>query len=259
MTQEMVVPSAPRFSVGTVLSTSLAVYGRNFIPFTIVALALQVPVLLLQLFFNPAADPTAPNPAIANPGGFFGYLGVIMVAGALCNGLTTATLVYGSVQDLRGQRASIGDCFSRALAVAVPIILAALGYSICMSLGFLLLVIPGLIFLVVYWLYAPAIVVERLGVSQAFARSADLTRGKRWPIFGLILIYGVILYLVGFVVLYVMVQVDPLNSVTASTIINFVLNTVIGASISIGSAVTYFLLRSEKEGVDIDQIAKVFD
>jgi len=256
MSQEMVAPGAARFGVGSVLSTSLAVYGRNFISFTIVALALQLPVLALQLFLNPLSDPTVPNPAAANPGGFLGYLGLVMLAGALCNGLTTATLVYGSVQDLRGQRASIGDCFSQAMTVVVPIVLAALVYSILVSLGMLLLLIPGLIILVTYWLYAPAIVVERLGVGGAFTRSADLTRGKRWPIFGLMLIYGVILYAVSFGVMLVF---GVMAGFVGLTIVTFALNTVVGASISIGSGVTYFLLRSDKEGVDIDQIAKVFD
>ncbi len=255
MTQDITAPLAPRFSIGNVLSTSLAVYGHNFISFTIVALVLQVPVLLLELFANPAANPAAPNPVASDPGGFFGYLGLSLVAGALFNGITTATLVYGSVQDLRGQRASIGECFSRAMAVVVPIVLAALAYSILMSLGMALLIIPGVIILVTYWLYAPAIVVERLGVGGAFTRSADLTRGKRWPIFGLMLIYGVILYAVSFAAVFL----GAVGGFVSLTIITFAINTVVGASISVGSAVTYFLLRSEKEGVDIDQIAQVFD
>lgn len=259
MSQELSASMAPRFSISGVLSTSLSVYGRNFIPFTIVALLFQVPILLIQLFANPLADPAAPNPIATNPGGFFGYLGLTMVAGAVFNGLTTATLVYGSFQDLRGQRAGIGECFARAVAVLLTIVLGALAYSIVMSLGMALLLIPGLIILVTYWLYAPAIVVERLGVGGAFTRSADLTRGKRWPIFGLMLIYGIALYAVSFGVTLILAQSGALNTYTNITVLTFVLNTIVGASMSIGSAVTYYYLRVDKEGIDIDDIAKLFD
>ena len=42
------------------------------------------------------------------------------------------------------------------------------------------------------WIMAvPAQVVEQPGVFGAIGRSADLTRGHRWPIFGLMIIFAI--------------------------------------------------------------------
>lgn len=66
-----------------------------------------------------------------------------------------------------------------------------------MVLGFMLLLIPGLILMCLWSLVVPACVLERLGPLSSLSRSARLTKGYRWPVFGLILltvIAGLILY-----------------------------------------------------------------
>lgn len=55
-----------------------------------------------------------------------------------------------------------------------------------MLVGVLLLVIPGLIFFARYVLVAVLAEVEELGVREAFRRSAELTRGSRWLVLGVL-------------------------------------------------------------------------
>ena len=52
----------------------------------------------------------------------------------------------------------------------------------------LLLIIPGLILLTIWAVFAPAIVIERIRVIDAFGRSRELVRGNGWPVFGVIIV-----------------------------------------------------------------------
>jgi uncharacterized membrane protein len=56
-------------------------------------------------------------------------------------------------------------------------------------LGLVLVIIPGLIWATSWVVAAPALVAEDLGSHGPLARSAKLTKGSRWPILGLILIF----------------------------------------------------------------------
>lgn len=259
MSQDIAAPAAQhQFGVGKVLATSFDIYGRNFIVFSILAVVVQIPSLILQLTMNPLFGTGTTTPLPGESGGFFLYLATVFLVGAILNGLVTATLIYGSFQYLRGQKAGLGESLSRAATVMVPIIIGAIWYSLIMSLGMVLLLIPGLMIMVIYWLYAPAIVVEKIGVGAAFTRSADLTRGKRWPIFGLVLILGITLYVVGLVV-GLAISGLAITSPAVAVIAGYIINSLVGAFISVATAVTYYYLRADKEGVDIDDIAKLFD
>jgi hypothetical protein len=59
-----------------------------------------------------------------------------------------------------------------------------------MVAGILLLIVPGLIFFARYALAATAAEAEGLGVRAGFRRSAELGRGSRWLVFGLLFVIG---------------------------------------------------------------------
>ena len=46
-----------------------------------------------------------------------------MLVSIVTSSLVTAALVYGTFQDLRGQRAAIGDLVSRGFSSLVPVVL----------------------------------------------------------------------------------------------------------------------------------------
>jgi hypothetical protein len=59
-------------------------------------------------------------------------------------------------------------------------------------IGFLLLVIPGLVLITVWSVAAPVVVVERPPGLKALARSRQLVRGSGWQVFGVILLLDVV-------------------------------------------------------------------
>jgi hypothetical protein len=65
---------------------------------------------------------------------------------------------------------------------------ATLIYSVCIAVGLLLLVVPGLLVLVRWSVIVPVIVIERRGMRDSFRRSNELVRGHSWTVLWTLLI-----------------------------------------------------------------------
>jgi len=80
----------------------------------------------------------------------------------------------------------------RALRIAGPRFLAAVaavvGYSVMVFVGTLLLVVPGIWFLVRGFCAAQVVVIERVAPFEALDRSADLVSGRWWRTAGTLLV-----------------------------------------------------------------------
>jgi hypothetical protein len=105
---------------------------------------------------------------------------VSVVAGTLYQGM-----VVNLVRDVQDGRrdSSVGELMRSALPVLAPLLGAGILAGIGIAIGFLLLIVPGLFLATIWVAIAPAIVVERRGVFEAFGRSRELVRGNGWPVF----------------------------------------------------------------------------
>lgn len=241
--------SAPQgqFGVGTVLSQAVSVFGANLVPFCVLALILMIPSLIYTLAVVANLDPTAaysPSALLA------------IVIQMVLSQLIAAAITYGSFQYLRGQPVGIGEALSRGLSLILPMIGVAILAGLAIGLGIILLIVPGIIIAVMLWVAIPAAVVERPGVVASLSRSAELTKGYRWPVFGILVIIVVLAMVVGFVIQFVLAMI---GGPTLYALGNWVVNAVFGAFSATVAAVGYYFLRVAKEGVDINEIAKVFD
>jgi len=250
-------PGAVQFSIGSVIGSSVGVYARNFISFTVLALLIGAIALVIGLINQP--DPaTLAAGQINYAGGAVNGLVFLVV-----NGLTQAAIIYGTFQDLRGQKAGLADCITRGLATMVPVIIGSLLASLAIGLASIALLVPGIILALMWWVYIPVVVVERSGISGGFGRSSELTRGRRWHILGLVIIVLVISFVVNFAVITVVggtVMAIPTSDVLLTlSIVEYVTSSIVTAFSAILVAVGYYYLRAEKEGIDVNVIAQVFD
>jgi Membrane domain of glycerophosphoryl diester phosphodiesterase len=238
-------PVAPgEFRVGHVFSESTAVLSRHFLMFFVVALVAALPRALLEA----AGDDIGALAA--------GRILIGLFLAIILGTLAQAVLVYGAFQDMRGRPVNLADCLKVGLGRFFPIIGLAICMSIGIMIGFLLLVVPGIILAVMWFVATPACVVEQLGPMSAMGRSSELTKGHRWKIFGMLL-----LVVVGAGI--VTVIIGALLGLTGSPVLvvlgTLAWNGVWGAFYAIFGVVTYHDLRVAKEGVDVHQIAAVFD
>jgi hypothetical protein len=167
--------------IGDVLSEAWNLYKRFLWQFFLTALVVfAVLDLLSALAAEAAGDGVAAGIFWAVIAFTIGIVGYFWVQGALVE-------LVRDVRDGRADR-SIGETYAevrpRLPSLIVAGILAALGIGI----GFLLLIVPGLILLTFWSMLVPVIVIEGTSAGDSFKRSFDVVRGHGWPVFGLILI-----------------------------------------------------------------------
>jgi hypothetical protein len=256
-------PEPQQFTIGRVLETTFAVLIRNIVPFGVFAIGLGLLELLVVWAGEAIVSGATGTATGAGDQATWGtwapsvLLGIgLALLGVVMTSLVSAAVSYGVFQDLRGRRASIGDCLSRGLASILPLVAAAVLFSLLVGVGWILLVIPGVLAWLAYWLYIPAIVVEKRSITESFGRSAFLTRGRRWTIVGLWLVVLIGLQIGSTVLTKILA---PTIGEWSSSVVLFIWQSAWTAFNAVMITVSYCYLRADKEGVAIDEIAKVFD
>jgi hypothetical protein len=121
---------------------------------------------------------------------------------AVLIGLVATTLFTGMVVELvadvqDGRRdATVGQLLRAVTPVIGQLILVAIVAAVGVLIGFILLIIPGLILITIWSVAAPVVVLERPGVMAALARSRELVRGNGWRVFGVILVLDILVVIV---------------------------------------------------------------
>jgi hypothetical protein len=119
-----------------------------------------------------------------------------------------------------------------------------------------LLIVPGFIALLMLYVAVPACVVEGLGPAASLGRSAELTKGFRWKILGLILLVSLISIICSLLVTFILTL---FTGAFVATLGKFAVQALTAALSGVLAAVIYYSLRAAKEGIDIDRIVSVFD
>jgi uncharacterized membrane protein len=144
----------------------------------------------------------------------------------------------------------------------LPLIGLSILWAIGVGIGFMLLIVPGVIFLMKWAVAVPALVVERGGIFAAFTRSAELTKGARWKIFGLSLLLLVIYWLLSALVGVVGLTMYSPTNAAGFSIANVVGTLLVGTLLNMlwGTIQPslYVELRQWKEGGSIENLEQVF-
>jgi hypothetical protein len=135
-------------------------------------------------------------------GAFAGVVGGILSAliGLFAAFLLQAALVK-AVQDVRDGRVDLnfGETVSAAVPFILPVAAASILAAIGIGIGFVLIIVPGLVLLTFWSLIIPFIVIGGAGVFDAFSRSWRTVRGYAWHVFGTYVLVFLILIVVDIV------------------------------------------------------------
>jgi hypothetical protein len=137
-----------------------------------------------------------------------------------------ATLVK-AVQDVRDGRAdlSIGETVRQATPFIAPVAGASILAGIAITIGLLLIIVPGLFLITIWAVIVPVIIIERSGALASFGRSRNLVRGHGWHVFGTLVLVYIIMLVVNIVLGVIFsalphVLGDGLSSVISGTLIS---------------------------------------
>lgn len=265
----------PRFTIGRTLGDSLKIFGRNFIVFALVALAIRL--LLLAVPQGQAAGVTTGASQIN------WFSAIVSTAVAIVVGsVTKAVLVFPTMQNLRGQKALVSDLWMSVPVLPAVIMAGAIfglpsfvsltiqglfpGDAVVIGLSGFVVGIVALVLVFMWWLYAPTIAIERGGVLQGLRRSNYLLGGQRWRVFGLLVILGVAssvvvlsIALIGGVGLTNLASLTSISTTSPIGIAIFIFSALISAFDGVLITVSYYHLRVEKEGAITEDLVQVFD
>jgi hypothetical protein len=257
------------FRAGEALSKSFSIWFKNLAPFTVLSMLVYSP-LIAYTAFSVSGDFSLED---------FSSRSLVVSWGSKPFDLVVAgAIVFGVFQQLRGRHASIGESIVHGvkrllpvLGVGLLVLLAALGTGLLIVVPGL--AVPSLLFLLgpaamvaavivsmMLYVAVPVAVVEQPGVLAALRRSRQLTDGYRGRIFGALMIMVLIQFVVSVVVVMAVVgTVDSPADAKAQLGLSLCLSVVLGALNATLNAVIYHDLRRAKEGIGIEDLAKVFD
>jgi Membrane domain of glycerophosphoryl diester phosphodiesterase len=237
-----VLDTGGNFRVGSVMSRAWEICSANFGFFFAITFVVALPNLVFLMGQN-------------QPGNLGWIFAVTIFGGLILNTIGQAVLLFGAFQQLRGRPVQPAEALQRALARFLPLIGLGFLYGFGIGLGMVLLLVPGLFLLVRWSVVVPACVVEDLSPTASMRRSADLTKGHRWKIFG-IMILLLIASTIGNKLVGLLLA--PAGPVVAA--FGVVIWTALWAAYwNCVLIMIYHDLRVAKEGIDTEQIAAVFD
>jgi hypothetical protein len=247
--------TAGQLDMGRVIQDLFGVLGRNFVTFLILAVILVGLPGLLSGYMQMS---------LLGQGHLFDWratlVGFVPALGAL---ILQGTIIYGTVTDLNGKRAALGDCLSIGLRSFLPLLGIGILFGLAVGVGLILLIVPGLMIAMAWCVAVPAYVVEQPPLLESFGRSAELTRGNRWRIFALFIVYFVAVIIVetltgvfGMASRIASGGGMPMLQTMVLIPIIAVVNGLIGAT---GAAVLYVELRRIRDGIGPAGLAAVFD
>jgi hypothetical protein len=251
-----------KIDIGRVISRGFETLGRQIGPFLLLALLLSaIPIFITQyLLLNSlgmddagsVTDPAAALSMFSSP--FYWFATLIMVVSGY---LLQAALVRSTILDQTGRTVDLGGSLALALRLLLPMIGLAILSSIIIGLGFVLLIVPGVIAYLMLAVAVPVLVEERKGVIDSMGRSRRLTKGSRLRILGLLVLFLIFYLIISAVVAFVLAVVIPSSALGASAIAAFT-TALSAAFISVMLASLYIELRTVKEGATTDSLADIF-
>ena len=170
-----------------VLSEAWTLYKRHAAHFLLISFAIYLVIAIITAVLSLALGSFG-----AVVGGLLSLVGTFLLQAALVKAVQDARDGRGDL-DLR---ASVNAALPFVWSVAIASIFA----SIAIAIGFVLIIVPGLILLTFLSLIVPWIVVGGATAFESFGKSWETVRGYAWHVFGTYVVVFLILIVGEFVI-----------------------------------------------------------
>ena len=238
-----------KIEIGRVVERGFAALGRQIGSYLAFALLLSgLPsALLAWLALSQSGTFSMSMP------GYWALTAFTTIAGLILQ----ATITRSALRGFQGLSPRIGSSFVDAFGFLLPMIGILIVTGILSGIGFILLVVPGVIVFIMLIVSIPVLVGEECGMLQAIKRSRRLTKGSRGRIFLLLILFAIV-YLVA---------AGAISALSTTLIGDSAIGAALGQGvIATGSsllsctmlAALYFELRTAKEGAAVEGLAEVF-
>jgi hypothetical protein len=252
-------------TVGELLDRTFFLYRASFGLFLGIAALPNLITLAFQL-----------SRVVIGPGSSGVPFEIIWVLASLLVYLVTIAVSQGATviavsQIQLGRDTSVSEAFAAIRSRIGELSIIILGVGIRIGLGFLLLIVPGIMLSIRWALTIPVAVLENRGLSESLVRSSELTKGHRGRVF---LIYFLIIVLVYIATLLVQMPLMvaltlssgplragqvPVWAQVAIPITGFLTQSVLSPILTIALSLVYYDERVRKEAFDLEHMMQQLD
>jgi hypothetical protein len=244
--------------IGGVLDHAINLTKDNFWLFLKIALVLMVPFNIISglilawdmpeiaAMSNPAQVGATLQPVVTKF-----LIEIWVIAGInmlLVFPLTDAATTYAIANSYLGKPVGVVTAYQRALKVFVPLIITWILTYIVICIGFVLLIVPGIIFALWFMLVSRVVVIEGTWGPAAMKRSKQLMKGNMGN---------------GFVLAIIMVVIGAafnwlpriVSLVEVRVLVSSILQAILTIFFSAAWVVFYFSCRCKAENFDLTMLA----
>lgn len=262
------MPTALRpLNTGELLDRTFSLYRNHYMLFLGIV-ALPHLVLLAFQLAGVAITPHAGEIAGAVMMGLWGF-GTIVIS-VLVSATSQAATVIAVSQVHLGRPASVMDSFSRVKGKILGVIGLSMLMGLGIGLGFLLLIVPGILLAVRWSLSVPAKVLEDLPASDAMSRSSQLSDGNRWRLFVIWLLFVALSIAVSMLLqwpitlgaLFLVQHLGPSGPILvqiATILATFISQCLVAPLATIAFSLVYYDERVRKEAFDLQLMMTTLD
>jgi hypothetical protein len=258
-------PQLRPLSIGEMLDAGFKLFRHRFGTLMVCVLVPVVPLSILSTIIVGSVDDAAFD--VNAPASDSSSVDVANLIDNLLSGAAAAIAIAACFKVISsaylGERADAGTSLRYGLSRLLPLVVAYFAMSICVGIGLVLLLVPG-IFLAVKWsMTFPAIVAERAGPFAALRRSWELTRGHWWRTFGTLLVVVLISFVLSIAILVgfgaAVATSDSISELAFAVLLTAVTIIVLAILYPLTAAVVtvlYYDLRVRNEGFDLQLLAR---
>lgn len=249
-------------TTGELLDRTFSLYRKHFSMFVGIAAIPYLGVLALNLAAFVHVGGAYPLPRVQ-------YSLLALVASLLAMAAVQAATLVAVSDVYLEQAASVRASYERVIKRIPALLGISIAVWVMVGFGFVLLIIPGMIWWMMWSLTIPVAVLENKGLSAATKRSRELTKGSRGRISVIYFLFGVLSYMVTMMLQLPMIVAgvtSAMHHLGAPTWVliwgqfgTFISHILTGPLLTIALSLVYYDQRVRKEAFDLQVMMAALD
>jgi hypothetical protein len=254
-------PGLPSRGVGEILSTAFEIYKANAQGLLMIVAIVVVPLTFISAFlagvvFAPTTETQTvfgeQIEVVSTRSAGIAIIVALLAAliGVIINAVLQAAIMRGAAQGSIGDPVDIDASYKWGFKRFGSVLWISILVGLAVAVGLLLFIIPGLIFLVMFSVAIPALVVENLRGTDSMSRSWNLVKGHFWHAAGVVVLAFIIAAVVSGVITAIGGAIS--SNWFVSWIFQAIAQIIVAPFAALVSVLLYLDLRARREALTAD-------
>jgi hypothetical protein len=176
----------PQRDLGAILDAAFKIYGANANKLFVIVAVVVVPLSLISHLLTGVVF------AARSTGFLIATTLITALITLITYAILQAALIRGAAQATVGDAVDVETSYKWGLRKFGWVLLVSIATGIMVVIGFILLIVPGVILLTRFTVAIPALVIEDRKGIEAIDRSWNLTKGHFWHVLGTVVVAALI-------------------------------------------------------------------